>query len=625
MRSIMPAGVPAEWKQGTAELLAELGIVETADGVKVEVTRGKGLHVVGEGDKITVTAERPRDYFRALSHVKTVLAGGADVHETYHATTLCLMEDMSRNSVMTVEAVKRMIRQLALMGYDSMMLYTEDTYELEGYPYFGYMRGRYTLAELREIDDYGFSLGIEIIPCIQTLAHLQQALQWDDFKPVTDTGPILLAGEPKTYELIEKMISTMKAAFRSKRINIGMDEAHMMGRGQYLDKNGYRPLSELMLEHLERVVDICRKYDYAPIMWSDMFFKMAGIYRASEGELPAEITSKIPEGITLVYWDYYNGRVEALRHMLECHTKIEGAKAAFAGGAWRWKTLAPRNRFSIYVTERQLTEARKAGVGDILVTSWGNDGDGCPHFSLLPTLLYYAEFIYSESVPTAEQLEARSRACFDIGFEEFLTVDAPNELPGTEFSYGVGNGPRVPCMYLLYNDPMLGMLNLHVDPETAPDAYRAAEKRLRAFEGHEKWGFIFENLANLCALLVGKCDFSIRIRRAYDAGDRAALAALAEEVPSMVEKLDVYYRSYRRQWHIENKPFGFEMQELFMGGIRLRLLSAADRIKDYLDGKVTSIPELEEEVLPFRKTAYDKIYTYPKTTPLRLITPGTLS
>ena len=90
------------------------------------------------------------------------------------------------------------------MGYDSMMLYTEDTYELEGYPYFGYMRGRYTLSELREIDDYGFALGIEVIPCIQALAHLLQALQWEAFKPVTDTGPILLVGEPKTYELIEK-------------------------------------------------------------------------------------------------------------------------------------------------------------------------------------------------------------------------------------------------------------------------------------------------------------------------------------------------------------------------------------------------------------------------------------
>lgn len=37
---------------------------------------------------------------------------------------------------------------------------------------------KYTERELREIDDYAFALGIEVIACIQTLGHLGQMLQW---------------------------------------------------------------------------------------------------------------------------------------------------------------------------------------------------------------------------------------------------------------------------------------------------------------------------------------------------------------------------------------------------------------------------------------------------------------
>ena len=82
------------------------------------------------------------------------------------------MLDNSRNAVMNVSTVKKMLVHMALLGMNTCMLYTEDTYELEGYPYFGYMRGRYSARELRELDSFALSLGIELIPCIQTLGHL---------------------------------------------------------------------------------------------------------------------------------------------------------------------------------------------------------------------------------------------------------------------------------------------------------------------------------------------------------------------------------------------------------------------------------------------------------------------
>ena len=77
------------------------------------------------------------------------------------------------------EAVFRLLDRTAALGMNLFMLYTEDLYTLEDYPYFGYLRGRYTSEELRAIDDYAMELGVEVVPCIQTLAHLGSFLQWN--------------------------------------------------------------------------------------------------------------------------------------------------------------------------------------------------------------------------------------------------------------------------------------------------------------------------------------------------------------------------------------------------------------------------------------------------------------
>ena len=92
---------------------------------------------------------------------------------------LGVMIDMSRNSVMSVPMLKKYMTLLKKMGYNSLMLYTEDTYEVENEPFFGYMRGRYTKAELRDMAEYCDSIGIQYmsapfdIPSVKFLASLK--------------------------------------------------------------------------------------------------------------------------------------------------------------------------------------------------------------------------------------------------------------------------------------------------------------------------------------------------------------------------------------------------------------------------------------------------------------------
>ena len=84
-----------------------------------------------------------------------------------------------------------------------------------------------------------------------------------------ETDDILLTDDPRTYELIERMIATLSECFASRKIHIGMDEAHMLGRGKFLDIHGYEKTSDIMKRHLARVLEIIDKYGYEVMLWSD--------------------------------------------------------------------------------------------------------------------------------------------------------------------------------------------------------------------------------------------------------------------------------------------------------------------------------------------------------------------
>lgn len=102
------------------------------------------------------------------------------------------MLDCSRNAVKNVTTVKRYANIFKSIGYNAILLYTEDTYEVEGEPYFGYQRGRYSIKEIQEMDNYCKSIGIDLIPCIESLAHLNQIFRWSDYSLINDTNDILL-------------------------------------------------------------------------------------------------------------------------------------------------------------------------------------------------------------------------------------------------------------------------------------------------------------------------------------------------------------------------------------------------------------------------------------------------
>ena len=506
--------------------------------------------------------------------------------------TFGVMIDMSRNAVMSMDGLKRFLPLLKKMGYNCVMLYTEDTYEVDNEPYFGYMRGRYTKAEMKEIDAFAASLGITVIPCIQTLAHLNAIFRWDKF-PV-DCEEILLTDDDRTYELIDHMFSTLSECFTSRKIHIGMDEAHMLGRGKHLDIHGYETVNDIMKRHLEKICDIAKKYDYEVMLWSDMYFRPwnNGKYTIPKCKMPDEIVKSFPESVIPVYWDYYQTTEKAYSDMIENHKQFSD-KTWFAGGSWSWYGMIPFNRFTVTAMRPAIDACRKHRIKNVFMTMWGDDGAECSHFSQLPSLYYLAQ--YAKGVTDEAKIKAGFKRLVGIDYDEFMNIDCPNDILPYE------GRPCNPSKYMLYSDYFNDFLDYTIK-EGAGEKYVAFAEQLRATaKKSRKYGYVFDSAAKLCDVMAIKYELGLRTRKAYEHGDKAELERLAKNEYVQVEKLiKIYGRAFEKQWFTDNKPHGFDVQDHRIGALIYRTEACRRRILDYTSGKIERIDELDEALLPYR-------------------------
>ncbi len=496
------------------------------------------------------------------------------------------MIDCSRNAVMTVPSVKRWIDITSELGYNTLMLYTEDTYEVDGHPYFGYMRGRYSQNELKEIDAYALSKGMELIPCIQTLGHFTALLNLPVYRHLRDADDVILAGSEEVYDLIDKIFSSISKCFTSKTINIGLDEAHSVGRGQYLDIHGPRNRFDIFLEHIQKVAEIGSKYGFNFIMWSDLFYHFAtGDVRYTEkAKIDKAVAAKIPENVQLIYWDYYSTNKKYYDTIFKSHEEIKSG-TWFAGGLWAWSGFTPSNTFSLNTTSAALRSCRSQNIQDVFMTVWGDDGGECSAFALLPTLFYTSEVAKGNT--KISDIKKKFKEKYGIGFDQFMLLD----LPGTA---GV-NKEKVynPSKYLLYNDCFTGLLDSTIAGGEG-EAYAAAAKRLKRVAKDTEWRPLFESQQMLCEVLAIKAELGVRTHEVYCSKDKEALLLLIKDYQLLLKKLDKFYRAFKAMWFSINKPHGFDIQEIRLTGLMGRVRGCMERLQDLADGKIDVIEELEE-------------------------------
>ena len=588
---------------GMAEIQKQLGFSLDDDGYEVVCSQGgTGITVDIADGTATVTYGKDCLFFRAFSLAVQYVDGG-----DRHITVDCqfnrygTMQNTSSH-VMSAAGVKDIIRQHALMGYDYLELYMEICYEIPEEPYFGYMKGRFSQAELKELAAYGDMMFVELVPCIQTLGHMADLFKWGAYSDVSDIAGTLLVDYPRTYELIGNMLRSLRECFTSKRINLGMDEAYFMGKGRYhwfVDDHNPDP-SMLYINHLKRVLTQAKLAGFTDLaIWYDNLFEIN--YKGYINppiwlwkDFKKEITENFPE-VRLIFWNYVIQNVDEFCRIVSYIRQLS-PQVSFASMVHGYTSFAPENDITASLVETAKAGCKACGIDDLMITWWGGRS------SSLAQLGGYYDYIERCGENSGYDFNERCKFLFGYTYEELCALDLPNKIEPNTCATGLAEGNN-PCFYIMAEDPLLGLMDSHI-PADACQTYAKHAKVLGELAQRQScFSYIFEFEAVLCDTLAHKADLHKVIKAAYDKGDKQALRTIAtENIPVVMEKVEAFRDAYYEYWKTYNRHIGWEKYENMLGGHIYRLGKVAKLLCEYADGKIDTIEELDQEHLPFNKS-----------------------
>lgn len=600
-----------KYKSGMNEFLMFHKMEKLPFEIRISQSKDDSVTIKRNGNEIDVIIGRDYQIFRAVTLIKQNIDDEAYEYSErcFFNTGGAMFDGSQASSLMNVETVKKMLLMSAGMGFNMMMLYCEDSYDIEGEPYFGNMRPRYSAAELKSLDDYADSLGIELIPCIQVLGHLTDVINKAHYKPLSDQPSVLMVGDDRVYDLIDKMLLTMSKCFRSRRIHLGLDEAFGLGCGNYLQKNGYKDRTSIMTIHLKRVKELADKYGFKPMMWCDMFFSAkskTSSYFDPEVEFDEKDRKAVPSEMSLVYWDYYHTDV---KHY-ECYfdkIKYLSDNVIFAGCARNVRTFGCHFKKGKLTTDAAMTACKNKGIKEFVATVWGDDHKESSNYAILTQLQIFAEHMYSK-VPDEEYTKKRFKACTGFDFDDMLDIDAFDAIPGYT-DENIGNNPA--SKGLLWQNILMGLFDEGIENVDFYSHYNGLKTKLeKSAERYPEIKYLFDFYAQLANVLKDKADIGLRITKAYKSNDLNTLKDYAEEkLPQLAENIKKLREAHREYYYKEYKPIGWEILDIRYGSIILGADTAIKRIEDFIDKKIDKIDELEEQRLMFDEN-FEFIPTY---------------
>ena len=604
---------------------------EGTDGIVVclENVPGMELKVACKDGKATFTFDftMRQHFYRCLSLLLEELTAGkteVSLEETAWFRHCGPLLDLSQgNSVLTVQRWKYFIKKAAMMGLSQCILYMEDNFDVPEEPYFGYMRGRYTYEQLKELDDYAYALAIELIPAVQSLGHFTETLQWDVYTHLRENAHCIIPEQEESYEFVRHIITAASKPFRTKRISIGMDECFGLGHGTYFKRHGYVEPGVILDRHLRKVMEITSELGLRPMVADDMFLRPFGGHFKEWVVVPQEYSDSLPKGFDVLYWDYYDEDADKFRRLADQRFMLSD-HVIFQGGIWTWTGFAPNWTMTFVTTNPAMEAIKDKGIDDVQCTVWGDSGTESDIRLVLFGMQLFAEHCYTK-VPTEEQLRRRFKFCCNGDYDAFWMLQELDYIPGVppRDEQARPNFQRNASKFLIWQDPLHGLFDKNIEGLPLNAHYEALEKKIAAAD-HGEYADMFEMYRLFASVLALKAELGIQIHTAYRNDDKAELARLAGEViPECLRRTKALRDQHYQCWLSNNMLLGWEILDMRYGSLMIRLQTAADALNDYLSGKRQRLEEVEEiqrlyngeEGIPYFTNYYGKLVSASRIAP----------
>lgn len=187
--------------------------------------------------------------------------------------------------------------QLAALKLNTLVVEYEDKFPFQNAPGVA-DPSAWSLEQVRTFGDRAALLGIEVVPLVQSIGHLEFVLRLERYKHLREKADDLSQLCPcrvGSRELVESLLSEVMAAHpHARHIHLGGDETAWLGfcpdcarRATELGGN-----VALYAEFISRLCEWALEYGLRPIIWDDIVRK------------EPESVSRLPAGTILMHWDY---------------------------------------------------------------------------------------------------------------------------------------------------------------------------------------------------------------------------------------------------------------------------------------------------------------------------------
>ena len=327
--------------------------------------------------------------------------------------TLGYQLDAGRGKVPKAENLRIMVDVLSKLGYSEFQLYNQSTFDYTNHPAMRPIGPKLNAAEIRALDDYCASKGVELVPNQNSFGHLGAWFTRPQYKhlaecpagvklekPKLNCGPTALcATSPESIRFLSGLYDEFLPCFRSKRVNVGCDEVWdiLDPRGKSAAKVKELGEGRVYLGFIKNVHALLAERGKTMMFWADMIFRHP------------ELVPELPrEGMIALDWGY-----EA-NSPFESHcAALERAGVPFyvCPGTSSWGSLFGRVANMKANIDAAVGAAKKHGGIGLLLADWGDGGHPQPWIVSVPSLVYAAARVRGEEMDDKALAEAIDRVC----------------------------------------------------------------------------------------------------------------------------------------------------------------------------------------------------------------------
>ena len=322
------------------------------------------------------------------------------------------MLDISRSKVPEMRALHRMVDVLAKLGYNQFQLYTEHTFAYKGHEAAWRTASPMTPAEIRDLDAYCASKGIELVPNQNSFGHLGEWLRHPDYNDLAECpqgGAIykkwrsvfprpeaICPTDPRSLDFVAGLYDQLFPCFRSHLVNVGCDETlelfndnePRIGRSAAIVAKKSAP--RVYFDFLKGIYGLVAERGHKMMFWGDIVLRHP------------ELVDDLPKDLICLNWGY-----EA-NHPFESQASVfekSGRTFYVCPGTSTWSAPSGRTTNMLGNIDNALAAGERHGAAGVLLTDWGDHGHMQPWISSLPALVYLSHRRKGETM-TRDQLAA---------------------------------------------------------------------------------------------------------------------------------------------------------------------------------------------------------------------------